>query len=93
MWEGRTQKSISRFPLLPNSLSPTWKVTVILSPECSCSWKHSRECGFICMLCAEERVMMATKAARTAKIEENMLKHLLLAQVLSNPGFSLLLSP
>lgn len=39
----RTQKSTSRLPAPPNSLSPTWNVTVILSPLCSCSWKHSRE--------------------------------------------------
>lgn len=32
-----TQKSISKFPAPPNSLSPTWKVTVILSSLCSCS--------------------------------------------------------
>lgn len=32
-----TQKSMSRFPLPPNSLSPTWNVTVILSSTCSCS--------------------------------------------------------
>lgn len=38
----RTQKSISRFPALPNSLSPTWNDTVILSSLCNCSWKHSR---------------------------------------------------
>jgi hypothetical protein len=37
-----TQKSMSRFPALPNSLSPTWNVTVILSSRRSCSWKHSR---------------------------------------------------
>lgn len=39
----RTQKSISRFPLPPNSRSPTWYVTVILSSRCKTSWKHSRE--------------------------------------------------
>ena len=38
-----TQKSISRFPLPPNSRSPTWKVTVMTSSRCSDSWKHSRE--------------------------------------------------
>lgn len=37
-----TQKSTSRFPLPPNSRSPTWKVTVMTSSRCSDSWKHSR---------------------------------------------------
>lgn len=40
-----TQKSMSRFPALPNSRSPTWNVTVILSPWCRFSWKHSRPCA------------------------------------------------
>lgn len=48
----RTQKSISRLPLPPNSLSPTWKVTVILSSAWRASWKHSRECDLSWMLCA-----------------------------------------
>lgn len=32
-----TQKSISRLPADPNSLSPTWKVTVMVSSLWSCS--------------------------------------------------------
>ena len=47
-----TQKSISKFPLPPNSRSPTWNVTVILSSLCNVSWKHSRECALIWILCA-----------------------------------------
>ena len=46
-----TQKSISRLPAPPNSLSPTWKVTVILSSLCSISWKHSLECAPSWILC------------------------------------------
>jgi hypothetical protein len=49
-----TQKSISRFPLPPNSRSPTWKVTVILSSACNCSWKHSLECARSWILCARD---------------------------------------
>lgn len=52
----QTQKSISRLPLPPNSRSPTWKVTVILSSAWSCSWKHSRECALSWMLWAEARL-------------------------------------
>jgi hypothetical protein len=40
-----TQKSMSRLPELPNSRSPTWNVTVILSSRCRFSWKHSRPCA------------------------------------------------
>lgn len=57
-----TQKSTSRFPLPPNSRSPTWKLTVILSSACNCSWKHSRECAPSWMLCATEAPRSAAKA-------------------------------
>jgi hypothetical protein len=60
----RTQKSISRFPLPPNSRSPTWNVTVILSSLCSCSWKHSRMWAFIWMLWADARARRALAVAR-----------------------------
>jgi hypothetical protein len=43
---------MSRFPALPNSRSPTWKVTVILSSLCRFSWKHSRPCAGSWMLWA-----------------------------------------
>ena len=33
-----TQKSTSRLPALPNSRSPTWNVTVIVSSRCKFSW-------------------------------------------------------
>ncbi len=59
-----TQKSISRFPAPPNSRSPTWKVTVILSSLCSTSWKHSLECAPICMLCARDVVRRPVRALR-----------------------------
>lgn len=68
----RTQKSISRFPLPPNSRSPTWKVTVILSPLCSCSWKHSRWWAFIWMLCAVAKDSRLLAAARMAKDGNSM---------------------
>ena len=61
--EKLTQKSMSRFPLPPNSRSPTWKVTVILSSECSSSWKHSRECALSWMLCAELTAKSPQRAA------------------------------
>jgi hypothetical protein len=67
-----TQKSISRLPLPPNSRSPTWNVTVILSSLCSDSWKHSRWLAFIWMLCeaASEKKLLA--AARTAREGNSM---------------------
>ena len=51
-----TQKSISRFPAPPNSLSPTWKDTVILSSLWRDSWKHSRPWAGSWMLCATAEV-------------------------------------
>ena len=63
----RTQKSISKLPLPPNSRSPTWKVTVILSSLCRASWKHSRWWAFIWMLCADaadSRLLAAANSAR-----------------------------
>lgn len=63
-----TQKSMSKFPLPPNSRSPTWNVTVILSSLCSCSWKHSRECARSWMLCAslvpQRRAMTRERESR-----------------------------
>lgn len=47
-----TQKSMSRLPALPNSRSPTWKVTVILSSLRRLSWKHSTPRAGSTMLCA-----------------------------------------
>ncbi len=58
----RTQKSTSKFPAPPNSRSPTWKVTVILSSLCSCSWKHSRECAPRTMLCPRLTPSMLARA-------------------------------
>lgn len=58
MWEGEgggrwlTQKSMSRLPEPPNSRSPTWKDTVILSSRWRSSWKHSCAYGIRWMLCA-----------------------------------------
>lgn len=69
----RTQKSTSRLPAPPNSLSPTWKVTVILSSLCSCSWKHSREWAPRLMLWAaamEERRRIVD--ASTARMVEDV---------------------
>jgi hypothetical protein len=59
----RTQKSMSKLLAPPNSRSPTWKVTVILSSACNCSWKHSRECAFSRILCAAERPARASRPA------------------------------
>lgn len=56
MEEAHTQKSISRFPAPPNSLSPTWKETVILSSLWRDSWKHSRPWAGSWMLCATAEV-------------------------------------
>lgn len=63
VWDSHTQKSISRFPAEPNSRSPTWKVTDILSSLCRDSWKHSRPWAGRTMLCAAA-VWKATAAAR-----------------------------
>ena len=50
--QAHTQKSTSRLPALPNSRSPVWKVTVILSSRCRLSWKHSMPWAGSTMLCA-----------------------------------------
>lgn len=55
-----TQKSMSKFPLPPNSRSPTWKVTVILSSAWSCSWKHSFVCALSWMLWAAAKPTRAS---------------------------------
>jgi len=59
---------MSRFPLPPNSRSPTWNVTVILSSACSCSWKHSREWARSWMLCADTRLRKPMKAASSIEM-------------------------
>ena len=60
---------MSRLPAPPNSRSPTWNVTVILSSRCSCSWKHSVAWALSCMLWARdarmERRAMRRKVGRT----------------------------
>ena len=71
--ERRTQKSISKLPALPNSLSPTWKVTVILSSECSISWKHSLPCAASWILCARAAPSRLLAASRTEEVEKRML--------------------
>lgn len=60
----RTQKSISRLPAPPNSLSPTWNDTVILSSRWSISWKHSRPWAGSWMLWAMAEVK--SPAARSS---------------------------
>jgi hypothetical protein len=69
----RTQKSTSRFPLPPNSRSPTWNVTVILSSLCRASWKHSRWWAFIWMLCEAASEMKLLAAAKTARDGNSMI--------------------
>lgn len=69
----RTQKSISRFPLPPNSLSPTWNETVILSSRCNISWKHSRECALSWMVCAAVAVIHPSKATSRVVAESRMI--------------------
>ncbi len=56
---------MSRFPEPPNSRSPTWNVTVILSSLCNSSWKHSLVCALSWMLCAKEAPIRPAKAAST----------------------------
>ena len=61
---------MSRLPEPPNSRSPTWNVTVILSSLCSSSWKHSRECAFKTMLwdrTVGRRAAVATRAEATER--------------------------
>lgn len=72
--EGRTQKSISRFPLPPNSLSPTWNETVILSSRCSSSWKHSRECDLSWMVCAAVAVIHPSRVTSRVVAESRIVK-------------------
>lgn len=63
----RTQKSISRLPALPNSRSPTWKDTVILSSLWRDSWKHSRPWAGSWMLWA----VTAEKSPAAARSSED----------------------
>lgn len=69
----RTQKSTSRLPAPPNSLSPTWNVTVILSSLWSCSWKHSREWAPRLMLCATTREDKRSEVERREKRKVRMM--------------------
>jgi hypothetical protein len=77
----RTQKSTSKFPLPPNSRSPTWNVTVILSSLCSASWKHSRWWAFIWMLCEAASEMKLLAAAKTAREGNSMIGVVLCCRV------------
>jgi len=61
-----TQKSMSRFPLPPNSLSPTWNVTVMRSSLCRVSWKHSWECARIWILWARHCGRRRQRARQSA---------------------------
>ena len=67
-----TQKSISRLPLPPNSRSPTWNVTVILSSLWSLSWKHSREWALSWMLWAVAAPIQPSMVTRTADVEKRI---------------------
>lgn len=71
--ERHTQKSISKLPALPNSLSPTWKVTVILSSTCSISWKHSLPCAASWILCARAAPSRLLAVSRTEGLEKRIL--------------------
>ena len=73
-----TQKSTSRFPALPNSLSPTWNVTVILSSLWSCSWKHSLPCAASWMLCARAAPIRVLAARRIEDVENRMVEEFVL---------------
>lgn len=64
----RTQKLMSRFPLPPNSVSPVWKTTLILSSTWRFSKKHSLECALSGMLCAVAAPMQSR--ADTAREEK-----------------------
>jgi hypothetical protein len=67
-----TQKSMSRLPALPNSLSPTWKVTVMTSSLWSSSWKHSRPWAGSCILWPSTACNRPA-AANNMVVEKNML--------------------
>jgi len=83
--EEHTQKSIYKLPLPPNSRSPTWNVMVILSSLCSVSWKHSRECAFIWILCAPAKLLRRRHSVdeRKARVEERILAALILGMCLA----------
>jgi len=76
-WESQdqgvhTQKSTSRFPLPPNSRSPTWKVIVMTSSRCRDSWKHSREWALSWMVCAVAAVIHPSAVTRMVLVENRM---------------------
>lgn len=75
-----TQKSISRFPLPPNSRSPTWNETVILSSLWRVSWKHSREWALSWMLWAVVAPIQPSMVTRTAEVEKRILSRLRLCK-------------
>ena len=68
-----TKKSMSRFPAPPNSRSPTWNVTVILSSRCNCSWKHSFSWALSWILWAREEWMERRATRIVGKREDSMM--------------------